>query len=155
MSSNPSFTPQHSPSPEVTPGSVPAVPATTTPTIPPTPSSTQRLLPSLEATHGDISAVLEITEQTLASSVQMQTTTALAPTPPTTSSGESPWTPTHQPSWSLGPQHNPYVHVAAPYLIGVPGGPKWESLLVNYIVFESLSSAIPVSVNLLVDLHVH
>lgn len=55
------------------------------------------------------------------------------------------WTPTHAPSWLLGPQHNGYVHNAAPYLLGVPGGPKWEILLTSFIRFEGLSSSQPVS----------
>jgi hypothetical protein len=56
------------------------------------------------------------------------------------------WSPTHTPSWSLGPQYGNYVHAAAPYLIGVPGGPGWEKLLANFIAFEGLSSSRPVSI---------
>ena len=54
-------------------------------------------------------------------------------------------TPSHELLWALRPQHQPYVHSAAPYLLGVPGGHKWERLLASYIIFESLSSARPVS----------
>lgn len=69
-----------------------------------------------------------------------------SPSPSTHSeSQEEGWVPSHDPSWTLGPQHHQYVHAAAPYLIGVPGGPAWESLLASYIIFESLSSARPVS----------
>ena len=55
------------------------------------------------------------------------------------------WTPTHKLSWLLGPQHDNYIHAATPYLIGVPGGPGWEKLLVSFITFKSLSSSQPVS----------
>ena len=51
------------------------------------------------------------------------------------------WIATHEPSWSLGPQHRKYVHNAAPYLTGVPGGPEWEKMLASFITFESLSSS--------------
>ena len=51
----------------------------------------------------------------------------------------------HEPSWTLGPQHRSYVHLAEPYFIGVSGGPEWEKLLASYIQFESLSSARSVS----------
>jgi hypothetical protein len=60
------------------------------------------------------------------------------------------WLPTYKPSWTLGPQHQHYVHTAAPYLIGVPGGQKWEKLLASYITFESLSAARSVSTSLFV-----
>jgi len=56
------------------------------------------------------------------------------------SQSQGPWTPSHHPSWTLGPQHRPYVHAAASYLLGVPGGADWEKLLALYITFESLSS---------------
>ena len=56
------------------------------------------------------------------------------------SQSRGPWTPSHRPSWILGPQHRQYVHAAAPYLLGVPGGADWENLLVSYITFESLSA---------------
>lgn len=52
------------------------------------------------------------------------------------------------PSWTLGPQHRDYVHSAASYLAGVPGGPEWNDLLASYITFESLSSARAVSVSI-------
>ena len=55
------------------------------------------------------------------------------------------WPPSHNPSWSLGRQHPTYVHAAAGYLVGVPGGPEWEKLLADYITFESLSASVPVS----------
>ena len=58
----------------------------------------------------------------------------------------SEWPPQHRPTWQLGPQHPSYVHAAASYLIGVPGGPEWERLLERWVVFESLSSANGVSV---------
>lgn len=47
--------------------------------------------------------------------------------------------------WTLGPQHRNYVHSAASYLVGAPGGPQWEKLLERYIIFESLLSARSVS----------
>lgn len=46
---------------------------------------------------------------------------------------------------SLGQQHRHYVHSAASYLAGIPGGPLWEKLLERYILFEGLSSARSVS----------
>ena len=55
------------------------------------------------------------------------------------------WVPAYTPSWSLGPQHRKYVHDAAPYLVAVPGGPKWEKLLESYMIFEGLSSSRRVS----------
>jgi hypothetical protein len=55
------------------------------------------------------------------------------------------WTPAYKPSWTLGPQHDVYVHTAASYLIAVPGGVAWEQLLARYIIFEGLSSARSVS----------
>jgi len=67
--------------------------------------------------------------------------TSLVPStnrPPSQSHG--PWTPSHSPSWTIGPQHRPYVRAAAPYLVGVPGGVNWEKLLASYITFESLSA---------------
>ena len=59
---------------------------------------------------------------------------------------EDGWSPTHDPSWVLGPQHRDYVHSAASFLIGVPGGPEWEKLLASYITYEGLSSFRSVSV---------
>ena len=58
---------------------------------------------------------------------------------------EHAWIPTYVPSWSLGLQHGKYVHAAAPYLVTVPRGPKWEGLLKSYMMFEGLSSAQPIS----------
>jgi len=60
--------------------------------------------------------------------------------PITSSQSQGAWTPTHDPSWTLGPQHHPYVHAAVPYLVAVPSGADWEKLLVGYMTFESLSS---------------
>ena len=51
------------------------------------------------------------------------------------------WPPKHTPTWNLGPQHPKYVQAAANFLIGVPGGPEWETLLELWAVFESLSSS--------------
>ena len=71
---------------------------------------------------------------------------APSPSPPVPSTNRSPsqsqgaWTPSHHPLWTLGPQHRTYVHAAAPYLVGVPGGADWEKLLAGYMTFESLSS---------------
>ena len=56
------------------------------------------------------------------------------------------WPPQCTPTWKLGPQHPLYVHAAKSYLIGVPGGPKWRSLLECWILYESLSSSNPVHV---------
>ena len=56
------------------------------------------------------------------------------------------WPPQHTPTWELGPQHPPYVHAAEAYLIGVPGGPKWRSLLERWVIYKSLSSSNPVRV---------
>ena len=63
-----------------------------------------------------------------------------------TSQAQDGWRPTHNPSWTLGPQHRSYVHAASSYLTGVPGGPEWERLLASYIDFEGLSSVRSVSV---------
>lgn len=68
---------------------------------------------------------------------------------PPTSEDEMDLPLTKIPLWSLGPQHRPYVHHAAPYLVDVPGGPEWDNLLASYITFESLASSQPVSLFLL------
>lgn len=68
------------------------------------------------------------------------------PADPPPSQASKGWIPSHKPSWTLGPQHRRYVHLAASYLTGVPGGPEWEKLLANYVIFESLSAARGVSV---------
>ena len=56
------------------------------------------------------------------------------------------WPPQCTPTWKLGPQHPPYIHAAESYLIGVPGSPKWRSLLECWILYESLLSSNPVHV---------
>jgi len=84
--------------------------------------------------------------------------TPRSPTPPSlslaSSHGSPPsqhgsiggWPPQHTPVWQLGPQHPPYVHSAAPYLIGVPGGPEWKKLLEHWVIFEGLSFSRAVSI---------
>ena len=149
-SSNPSSTPRHSPGPETIPGDTSIVDRTTTSTSAPTrvqAQATTNLVypPASKTTHPP-------TRTHSAAGITPDDPNLPPPSPPhcvspvrLTSQAQTPWTPTHQPSWSLGPQHNDYVHAAAPYLLGVPGGSMWEKLLTNYILFESLSSAVPVS----------
>ena len=55
------------------------------------------------------------------------------------------WAPTHTQSWEVGPQHGVHVHNAVPFLLCVPGGPKWDTLLESFVTFEGLSSSLPVS----------
>ena len=55
------------------------------------------------------------------------------------------WAPTHTQSWEGGPQHSVHVHNAVPFLLCVPGGPKWDTLLESFVTFEGLSSSLPVS----------
>ena len=55
------------------------------------------------------------------------------------------WAPTRTPSWKLGPQHGSYVRNAVPFLLCVPGGPEWESLVTSLITLESLAPSRPVS----------
>ena len=78
------------------------------------------------------------TQATLNDDLEISSSLPSSVYPPT--SQAQGWTPTHELSWLLGPQH-----AAAPYLIGVPGGPGWEKLLASFITFESLSSSQPMS----------
>ena len=83
----------------------------------------------------------------------------LVPSTGPSSQVQQSWAPSHRPLWKLGPQHRAYVHAAAPYLTGVPGGRKWEELLAHYITFEGLSSdrsvsrCLPVRGSLLLTTH--
>ena len=61
------------------------------------------------------------------------------------------WTPSHSPSWTLGPQHLEHVKNAAPFLCAVPGGPEWEELLARFITLEGLSLSLDVSSSLVCD----
>lgn len=78
------------------------------------------------------------TDTFAATQIDAREDSEFSPTPAT----QAPlWARTHTPSWSLGPQHGKYLHKAYKFLLGVPGGPEWESLLANFVTFESLSSS--------------
>lgn len=64
---------------------------------------------------------------------------------PSPSPQDQGWAPTHTPLWKRGPQHGPHVEKAESFLLGVPGGPKWEELLASFITLKGLSSSLHVS----------
>lgn len=145
---SPSLTPQRSSSLETTPRNTPEIRAATEIHMPmitaltPAPATDESTAPSTSPSRS-------------ASPIPMQKPTGVLGVSPShcslrarpSASGGERWTPTHTPSWSLGPQHARHVHAALAYLLGVPGGPKWEKLLASFITFEGLSSARPVSIS--------
>ena len=59
--------------------------------------------------------------------------------------GDGEWVVVHEPSWTLEDSHAAHVHLAADFLLAVPGGCEWRQLLKRYIRFEGLSPSIDVS----------
>lgn len=141
---SPSHTPTESPSraPTESPSCAPTESPSCAPTEPPSRVPTE--LPSQESSHLTTAAKGipgDFDQSPSPSHAQSPSLSHLiSSTNPSPLQTQGDWTPSHQPLWTLGPQHRGYIHPAASYLIGVPGGPKWESLLANYITFESLSS---------------
>jgi hypothetical protein len=144
--------PATTPVPMTTPATTPI--PTTTPAVIPIPTTTPAVTPIRTQVLVITPAPTQLTVTSLAQTqTDPETTQVLLPPSPSchalsekiTSRAQLTWTPTHEPSWELGPEHNGYVHKAENYLTGVPGGPKWEELLAEYVIFESLSSSVPVS----------
>ena len=150
-----SLTPRLSPGLQATPGDIVET-SSVTETQTPTPTANNSDTSSTLSSH-DASTLSSRDASTLssrdASPVQVTPDNSDKPgeSPPPPSSARPPasraqtWVPTHTPMWSLGPGHGDYLRCAAGYLIGVPGGPKWEDLLARFITLEGLSSSRSVS----------